>query len=277
LPDTLADCASRWSLHPGPPFPNLTYNYVAPAVRTDGTAVVLKVGVPNKELTSEISALRVFAGRGAARLVEADPEAGALLLERVVPGTSLLTVADDEEATRIAARVMRALWRPVPAGHSFPLVADWAAGFIRLRARFDGGSGPLPPGLVRAAEERFAQLLATTAEQMVLHGDLHHDNILAGAGGEWRAIDPKGVVGEPGYEVGALLHNPAGLHTWPDLDRVLVRRLEVLAEELGSAPERLRAWAFAQAVLSAWWSVEDHGAGWEPAIALAERFAGLKL
>ncbi len=275
LPALLAACEGRWSLRAGPPFPNLTYAYVAPAVRGDGMAVVLKLGVPSRELTAEIAALRVFDGTGAVRLIDADPDAGVLLLERLSPGTSLLRMSgeDDEQATRIAARVMRSLWKPPPAAGSLPTVAGWAAGFGRLRARFDGGTGPLPARLVEQAEAQFAALTGTAVVPVLLHGDLHHDNVLLG-GETWLAIDPKGLIGEPAYETGALLRNPPGLHLRPDLDRLLARRLAVLSEELGFEPERLRAWAFAQAMLSAWWSVEDHGHGWEPAILLAEHFAG---
>lgn len=277
LPETLAGCERRWSLRAGEPFPNLTYNYVAPAERADGVACVLKLGVPNKELTSEAAALRLFDGRAAVRLLEADADGGALLLQRVAPGTSLLAVEDDDRATLIAAEVMRALWRPAPPDHPFPTVARWAAGLARMRARFDGGTGPLPARLVQQAEAQFASLLDTSTAPVVLHGDLHHDNILASADGGWLAIDPKGVAGEPAYETGAIIRNPPGLLGWPNLERVLARRIHLLAGALGFEAERIRAWAFAQAVLSAWWSVEDHGHGWESAIALAERLAGLRL
>ena len=91
----------------------------------DGTEVVLKLGVPNPELTTEIAALRLYDGYGAARLLDADVEAGFLLLERLRPGTPLVEVADDAQATAIAAGVMRKLWRPVPPEHPFPDVRRW--------------------------------------------------------------------------------------------------------------------------------------------------------
>src|SRR5262245_32643210 len=81
LPATIACCAQRWSLEIMPPFPNLSYNYVAPAVRSDGLEVVFKLGVPNPELSSEIAALRLYDGQGSAMLLDADPDLGVLLLE----------------------------------------------------------------------------------------------------------------------------------------------------------------------------------------------------
>ena len=89
-------------------------------------------------------------------------------------------------------------------------MAEWGDGFKRLRARFGGGSGPLPSALVGEAEALFAALLDTAGAPVLLHGDLHHYNILAAGGGRWLAIDPKGVVGEPAFEVVALMHNPRG-------------------------------------------------------------------
>lgn len=280
LPALLEElAAARWVLRVGEPFAALSYNYVAPAVRADGTAAVLKVGVPHKELFSEMEALRLNDGRGMAWLLEADRERAAMLLERLVPGAPLLALADDEEATRVAAQVMRDLWRPVAPEEArhFPTTRDWAAGLGQLRARFGGGTGPLPEALVERAEAVFAELHASEAEPVLLHGDLHHENILRAERAPWLAIDPKGLIGEPAYEPGALLRNPLpALIERPDPVAVERRRIAVLAETLGFDAARITAWAFAQAVLSAWWTIEDHGHGWEPAIACAELLARLQ-
>lgn len=277
LPSLIADCSERWSLTVLSPFDPLSYNYVAPAVRADGTKVVLKVGVPNPELLTEIEALRLFDGQGSVRLLDAEAELGALLLERLEPGTLLLSVADDKQATAIAAQVMRQLWKPVPSEHPFPTVGRWAAGLWRLRQHFAGGTGPFPSALVGMAETLFADLVSSMDTPVLLHGDLHHWNILAAERQPWLALDPKGVVGEPAYEVGALLRNPMPrLLTWPRPRQVLARRVDQLAEVLGFDRERLVGWATAQAVLSAWWSYEDHGHGWEQGIACAEILATLE-
>jgi streptomycin 6-kinase len=284
LPSRIAACARRWSLTVLPPFAPLSYNYVAPAVRADGAPVVLKLGVPNPELTTEIAALRLCNGQGIVQLLDANPEQGALLLERLTPGTALSRLTDDEKATSIAAQVMRQIWQPVPPEHSFPTVAQWAAGLARLRQQFGGATGPFPTRLVEEAEALFAELIDSMAEPVLLHGDLHHDNILAAARQPrltrrplWLALDPKGLVGEPAYEVGALLRNPAPqLLAQPQPGRILARRVYQLAEELGFDRARLRGWGLAQAVLSAWWSFEDHGHGWEWGLTCAELLAEMK-
>jgi streptomycin 6-kinase len=226
-------------------------------MRSDGTEAVLKLGVPNRELRSEIEALALYRGIGCAQLLEADAEGGAILLERLRPGDSLRTLAfeDDVAATAIMADVMRSLWRPAPQHHAMLMIADWAQGLEALRPTYGGGTGPFPAHLVDAAHHLFAELIVSSAAPVVLHGDLHHDNVLA-TGGGWLAIDPKGVVGEREFEVYALLRNPYG---WAarqsDLRRELIRRLDQLSEQLDLDRDRMRLWSVAQCVLSAWWDV----------------------
>lgn len=276
LPETLAICAERWGITLEPHFEPLSYNFVAPGVLADGHGVVLKAGVPGKERRAETAALRFFGGKGMVALLEADDDLGVMLLERLTPGSPLVELPDDDEATAIAAQVMRSLWQPLPAEHPFPSVADWGKGFERLRATFAGTTGPFARPLVEQAESLFAELLASSSPPVLLHGDLHHWNILAAERAPWLAIDPKGIAGEPAYEVGALMRNPTPqVFSWPHPEQLLERRAAILAEQLDLDRERLLAWSMAQAVLSAWWSYEDHGAGWEPVMALAQVLAGL--
>ncbi len=270
LPSLLDTLAESWSLTILPPFPNLTYNYVAPAIRADGESVTLKAGVPNPELTAEIAALRFFDGRGCARLIETDEAHGAFLIERLLPGTPLRTLEPDDRTVLIAVEVMQQIWRPAPDAHPFPTTATWGEGFVRMRRTFDGGSGPFPRALTDAAERWYAELDASSTAPVVLHGDLHQENILAAHRTPWLAIDPKGVVGEPAYEAGTLLRNPPTWRAQNELVRIMTRRVDLITEALGFERERVAGWGLAQAVLSAWWSYEDHGHGWEEAIACAE-------
>jgi streptomycin 6-kinase len=262
LPALLQWCEQAWGIRLLPPYP-LSYNYVAPAVRVDGSGAVLKAGVPHRELTSEMEALRYYAGRGIVRLLEVDPQRGVMLLEKLEPGVTLADVRlDDDAATRVAAQVMGKLWVPAPPDPEGKLCyADrWAAGMQRMRAAFDGGSGLIPGRLASAAEALFSELLATSGPLMLLHGDLHHMNILSARREPYLAIDPKGLVGEAEYEVGALIRN-----CWPEqaalgeLARFTARRLDILSEMLPLDRQRTARWCLAQAVLSAWWEYEDHG------------------
>jgi streptomycin 6-kinase len=269
LPDLIRKCELRWSITVLPPY-KLSYNYVAPAVQIDGTHLVFKAGMPNPELNSEMEALRLFNGQGSCRLLAGDAGSGILLLEQLQPGQMLSTLEDDAATTSIAAAVMRQLWRPVPANHNFPTVQHWANGLRKLRLYYKGGTGPFPRKVVEEAEDLFHTLLVSMDTPVLLHGDLHHENILSAQRQPWLAIDPKGVVGEPAYEAGALLRNPERVLKSTDLANITTRRIDQLSAELQLDRTRIRGWGLAQAVLSAWWTFEDHGHGWERAIHLAE-------
>jgi streptomycin 6-kinase len=164
---------------------------------------------------------------------------------------------------------MLRLWREPPARHTFPTLAEWFRAYGRLRNDFGGGSGPFPPELIERAERTFSELNASAGRAVILHGDLHHWNILSSEKGGWVAIDPKGICGDPGYEVGPFMLNrlPEGA---PDsaLLEVMRGRLSIFSDELGIGRERLAGWAFCHSVLSALWSFEDSDE-WQPAIRLA--------
>ena len=271
LPGILRRCSEMWSLTIGAPF-RLSYNYVARATRADGSPAVLKVCAPNPEVITEIAALQLLDGDGACRLLEHSIDLHAMLLERVEPGESLarLALEDDERATDIAIDLFPRIWKTPPQDHSFPTVATWAQGIDRHRSRFGGGSGPLPAELFEEGAACFEWLLATASEDRLLHGDLHHDNILSATRERWLVIDPKGVVGDPGYELGAFLYNPIpGLLQMDDPGQVLARRIDQLSDGLGMERARIRAWGLAQAVLSACWSVDDDQ-DWRHAMAVSE-------
>lgn len=246
LPALISRFERHWSLDAGEPFPGLWLNWVAPATLSDGTSAVLKLSFPSdKEFRTEAEALRIFDGRGTIRLLHLDLERGAMLLERCEPGTPLSSVQDDAEAMTAATEMIRKLWRPAPATHPFPTVSDWARGLDRLRRRFDGGMGPMPPALVEEAERLFAWLIPSQSEPVLLHGDFHHDNILAAKRDSWLAIDPKGVIGEPCYDAATLLREPPDLAHHPRLSDILERRLDQLSEESRLERARLRGWALA--------------------------------
>jgi len=270
LPNLINEASRRWNLVNVQPVSNLSYNFVAFAKR-EAEDVVLKIGVPNRELTSEMSALRFFDGKGAVRLLEADEERAMFLLERLQPGEMLATLNDDDQATQIAAEVMLNLWQPAPSQAAFIQLSDWFKGFEKLRLRFEGGTGPLEKTLVERAENSVANFFSEDYMPMLIHGDLHHYNILSSKN-SWLAIDPKGVIGPAAYEVGPFLMNPLGFLNKPDAIQITKRRIDILSERLGFEHERIREWGIAHSVLSAWWSLEDN-MDWEYSMRCAEVIA----
>lgn len=260
LPRIVARYAQQWELEVGEPFA-LSYNYVVRATRlVDSLPVVLKLGVPCLEQKREASALLHFGARGAVPVLEADIEGGALLMPRVFPGETLEALPDqnDDEATRAACVVMRGL-HAVPS--PLPGVCDWLTAEDWGKDLTDFNAHKAVCGFAdlwdRAAHV-YAELLASSDAPVLLHGDLHHGNILHGENG-FVAIDAKGLWGESAYEAGAMLRNPHGFAVHPEAAHLTTRRLDIFADELGHDRERLRLWGFSQAVLSVIWYLEDGG------------------
>ena len=259
LPSLLARAAHCWDLTLGEPF-LLSYNYVCAATLADGTPAVFKIGVPNLELTSEIEALRTYAGQGACRLYKADPEAGMLLLERLQPGTMLVKLNDDH-ATEIAADVMKQIQRPAPQQEGFLSLRGWFDDLKNLRPRFGGGTGPFQEKVVDIVEGMVRELFAEEQTQVLLHGDFHHYNILLSDRG-WLVIDPKGVIGVPEYDACPFLTNPIGeIPDEAEAIRRSVRRITILSERLGFDRQRVWRWAVCFSLLSDWWDVADSWSG----------------
>ena len=283
LPESIAAASTHWGLTEVEPASNLSYNFVAFAKRGP-EQVVLKMGVPNRELKSEIAALRLFGGEGACRLIDYEEEKYWMLLERLKPGGMLSTLEDDEEATHIAAEVVQKIWRRVDWGHhgdavefqsSFIQLKDWFDGLKRLRLMFNGGTGPLNESLVERVERSVQDFFAENYKPVLMHGDYHHFNILSSERG-WLVIDPKGVIGPACYELGPFLMNPWGdVLSGKEYRRLTRRRIDILHERLGFERERIREWGMAHAVLSAWWGIEDN-TGWEYSLAFAEMLADLE-
>jgi streptomycin 6-kinase len=268
LPELLHQLTDRWSLTLDAHFPGIIYNYVAPARRADGMRAVLKVSRHVDETRNEIAALALWDGDGAARLLEAEPEIGALLIERLEPGTMLTDVAetDDDAATLVAAGVLRRLWRPAPDGHDLRSLERWTESYDRNREALSRGARGFPATLFKRADAMRRDLLDSIEERTVLHGDLHHFNILRARRAPWLAIDPKGLTGDRCFDVCQFFRNPMPQGVPPSVNR---RRLNIFCAELGLDRRRTKDWCFVHAILDACWDFED-GESWERTIAYAE-------
>lgn len=224
------------------------------SVTRDGQPLLLKVVKQEGDEWHSGRVLEAFAGNGVARVYE--QTGGAVLIERLIPGNSLVSLAldgKDEEATSILAAVMQKMSaREIP--QSCVTTHDWARGFDRYLA---SGDEQISRQLVESGQLVYTHLSTSQRHVRLLHGDLHHYNVLYDSDRGWLAIDPKGVVGELEYEVGAVLRNP---FERPDLlasASTVERRLKQFTSTLNLDFERALAWGFAQAVLSAVWEIED--------------------
>lgn len=273
LPGLIADCASRFDLIPEAPFSDLSYNFVIRAKRSNGKPAVLKSSFLKDELAREVSVLRAYEGRGAIHVLDADEEWGVALLECANPGTPLSSIEDDARATGLFCDVFRRLHLPAPTGCRYPSMRQHFAAIERYRERFDDESiaAPLPKNWVAYAEECLAYLLSTTSENLLLHGDLHHENILLHGEDEWAVIDPKGVVGDIHFDTIQYLLNYED--RGGDCEQVLRGRITIIADRLGLDPRRIAMWGVARGVLEACWTIEDGGTDWYRGIQVTERFA----
>lgn len=253
LPAIVARVADRWDLTEFEPvLPGGAVAYVAPVTWRGTTPAVLKVSFVDDETRYEADALRAWGGHGAVRLLEHDPEDGALLLERLTPGTPLAAHPDRDEAVGIACNLLRRLWTAPRADHRFTRVADLAAGWaLELPTRWAGLGGPFEEALVTHAAAQCRELATPDRPQVIANRDFHLGNVLAAERAPWLVIDPKPLAGEPAFDAGHLvLTLLPDAPSDDDADAVIGR----IAGGLGQTPDRVRMWAYVRAVENALWA-----------------------
>ena len=244
LPDVLGKLELEWSLSVGEPFDSeeVSCSYVAPAVRADGTPAVLKISMPHMEGYHEIQGLRFWCGDPTVRLLTADDDLGAMLLERCEPGTVLRQVPEHEQDGVISGLLHR-LWREPTKPHPFrplsALTAYWSEETLAQAEHWPDR------GLVRAGLRLFEELPRSAPTQVLLATDLHAGNVLRAEREPWLVIDPKPFLGDPSYDATQHLFNcHARLRSDP------YGTIRSFADLLGVSHERLRLWAFARAAAS---------------------------
>jgi streptomycin 6-kinase len=265
LPALVADVAARWQVQIGEPFADGgAVSWVAPALTAAGEEAVVKLFLVGLENADEAAALRHYDGRGAVRVLAGEP--GALLLERLSPGTPLWDVEDDDRACRVVAGLLPRLWRAPDPGHPFRSLAGDAAGWSETLERHWTQLGrPFERRLLDEALAAAAELAPSQGEQVVLHQDLHGGNVLRAGREPWLAIDPKPVVGEREFDLASLIRD----RRWSIDERIVRRRLDLLSGELGLDRDRMRRWAVLHALA---WGVDEEGA-WPEMVACARWLA----
>jgi streptomycin 6-kinase len=234
--------ARRWSLALGEPYEQGAAGYTTRATLADGTPAVLKIVHPHRESEHEADALELWDGDGAVRLLARDETGFVLVLERCEPGTPLSTL-DADAALDVVIALLPRLWRT--AGEPFHTLADEAAWWASYLPAQDWSG---EPKLLAAALDALATLPSTQGEQVLLHQDLHFDNVLAAQREPWLVIDPKPLLGEREFAVAPLVRSFELGHSRRDV----LHRFDRLTAELGLDRERARGWTIAQTV--AWTS-----------------------
>lgn len=253
LPGLLGDLLVEWELVVDG---EATHGYCALVVpvRTDGTPAMLKIGFPDDESEHEALTLQHWAGRGAVRLLRADPHRRAMLLERLHRRD--LNGTDVVEACEIVAGLYGRLHVPAPPQLRTvtSYVARWAAALSGLPR-----DAPIPRRMVEQTVSLARDLVADPASTgAIVHGDLHGENVLAGDREPWLVIDPKGMSGDPHYEPAPMLWN-----RWDevvasgDVRETVRRRFHAIVDTAALDEERARDWVVVRMVINAHWSIED--------------------
>jgi streptomycin 6-kinase len=230
--------ARRWSLTFGEPFVGATCSWVAPVTRADGSTAVLKIPTPHMEGEHEVQGLQFWNGDPTVRLLAHDPESGAMLLERCLPGTPLRSIPEPEQNV-IIARLLRRLWREPIGPHPFrplsEMLAHWSAETLRDRLRWPDA------GLVNEGLRLFNELPRTAPRSILLATDLHAGNVLRAEREPWLVIDPKPFVGDPAYDATQhLLNCKQRMRADP------IGTIDRFADLLEVSRERVRLWMFAR-------------------------------
>lgn len=260
VPDLVQRCVTRWGLRLGEPLTGGTASFVARATTADGVDAVLKVSLPHREARDEAVALRWWGGRGAVRVLEHDADDPfALLLERCDPGTPLAARTDLPADVRleVATALLTRLWehgRPEAAPYETvgEVAAEWAD-LVQQRVR--ELAPPFDPGLVARGVGLLRELPATASRQVVVHGDYNPGNVLAAAREPWLVIDPKPMLGDPGYDLCPLLMQVDDPFARAEPGDVLRDRVDLVADLTGEPADRVLAWSLARLVEAALWYV----------------------
>jgi streptomycin 6-kinase len=250
LPKTVWSLKRAWSLRiDGTPYDGGSHSYVVPVLLDDGTSAVLKVIYRDEENRAEPTALRQYDGDGAVRLHDYDPETGAMLMERAVPGNRLKstrffghkTPAAAWRRIGIATGLYRRLWRPYEPEAGYPDLPTAAGMLDTWRADYADAT---PEVRYRVGDERLrdalalCDALADPPELGIGNRDTHLSNIVSAEREPWLVIDPKPYLAERAFDGGYFLFKQQlhGPHSGTEL-------LRAVAEGLGADTERVRAWA----------------------------------
>ncbi len=258
LPILVAEIAESWGLSDLIPMENLSYNYVLSGFHND-KPIILKTGLDIEGLNREASALRAFEEHGAVEVLKL--RKGVILLERAMPGTSLKRYFPEreEESISITCDLIQKLHRAhFPTTGHFPHIRDWLGAIDQHVENYvrDEADPVFMETLLKARDFK-NYLLESSPQDIFLHGDLHHDNILS-HGDSFVAIDPKGVIGDPAYEVAAFIRNPIpNLLESPNALSIITTRIHDFAIRLNMDSQRITQWCYVEAVLSWIWNIED--------------------
>lgn len=250
--DPICDAAKKWSLSDF----RTIYEHSSKAVyRAESKifgAVILKWDRNVSQLQSEYHMLTRLNGISACKVYAFDMENGLLLEECILPGTVLREETSLERRIEAFVQIFCAIHTNETCGETY---LDWLISVNEYCKNH-----PTDPELARMTAEAHAiceELFAKYPDRVLLHGDLHHDNLLFRADGTYAMIDPKGVIGPAILDLPRFILNETDtVHTEPDEEHI-ARVIRLLSEQLDYPINDVRKLYFMETVLANIWSLED--------------------
>ena len=163
--------------------------------------VILKILINNEfdEDIKEIMSLIQFQGENFCKLYEYSLEDKVYIMERIIPADTLYESARREERIKIAGAIFNVLHKPDLPDSTFPTYSEWfEAGKEGTKNRKDCEE---LRQYLESAENMLKEICRKYSRNVLLHGDLHHENILKNENGSYTVIDPKGVIGDPVFDL----------------------------------------------------------------------------
>ena len=225
---------------------------VVPVVTPVGGRAMLKVSFPEVESEHEHLALSHWAGRGAVPLIRADPRRRAMLLAALRDVS--LGDAWDVEACVAVGELYAVLH--IPAFNQLRRLSDVVTASAASLASLSR-SAPLPRRMVEQALSLSRDLGADPmTDGTLIHADLHYTNVLMDEAGDWLAIDPKPLSGDPHYELAPMLWNRFD-ELRDDKREGIRRRFHTLIDTAGLDEDRARDWVVVRMMNNAAWPLLD--------------------
>ena len=258
LPNNITIIQQKYNLTDICPVNNMTYNYIAQAKMSNNN-VILKIGINEKALTREAQFLQAYTDNSllnnfsdVVKVIACSP--GMLILSQALPGNTLKSYFPNKELLSIKIvcdKLKKLHLAKIPTHNSFYSLEQ-------VLNILDAPNIDIPELYLRKARQFRDDLLKTTERNVLLHGDLHHDNLLQNGDG-WQIIDPKGFIGDPVFDAVAFIKNPI-----PELTQqesavnIIKNRIKLFADIMGWPEQRILKWIIVGVILSWIWQLEDN-------------------
>jgi streptomycin 6-kinase len=256
LPQIYTKSIKKWSLTNCSLAGDLSHNLIVFAMSPEYGSVALKIGVPHDDLFTEMRALVLYEGRNICRCYDVDKELGAILIERISPGVNLKSEKNHSTRIKIASEVIANLAIPVEEDHNLPSYAYWLNKAFS-RAREENKVSQKMLSLIDMAERMYCEIEASDRPKILLHGDLHHFNILLDQNGDWKAIDPKGVIGQACMDCARFMENQLDMVPYEEQEKYLDEMITVFSTTFKEPKQMIATCLFIDYVLSTCWTFED--------------------